>query len=61
MPDGSFWILTDNGFGTKANSTDAMLYLNRYAVDFKSGKMQRLKTNFLHDPKTTRMQLVILI
>jgi len=25
MPDGSYWILTDNGFGSKANSPDAML------------------------------------
>ena len=29
MPDGSYWILTDNGFGSKANSPDTMLYLNR--------------------------------
>jgi hypothetical protein len=50
MPDGSFWILTDNGFGSKANSPDAMLYLNRYRVDFKSGEMKRLETIFLHDP-----------
>jgi hypothetical protein len=50
MPDGSFWVLTDNGFGAKANSPDAMLYLNRYGLDFKSGKMQRLETVFLHDP-----------
>ncbi len=50
MPDGSFWILTDNGFGSKANSPDTMLYLNRYAIDFKSGTMKRLETIFLHDP-----------
>ena len=50
MPDGSFWILTDNGFGSKANSPDAMLFLNRYTVDFKSGSMERLETIFLHDP-----------
>lgn len=50
MPDGSFWILTDNGFGSKANSPDSMLYLNRYSVDFKGGTMQRLETLFLHDP-----------
>lgn len=29
MPDGSFWVLTDNGMGNKANSPDSMLYLNR--------------------------------
>ncbi len=50
MPDGSFWILTDNGFGSKANSPDAMLYLNRYRIDFKSGATKRLETIFLHDP-----------
>ena len=50
MPDGTFWILTDNGSGSKANSPDSMLYLNRYGVDFKSGGMKRLETIFLHDP-----------
>ena len=50
MPDGTFWILTDNGFGAKANSPDAMLYLNRYKVDFKGGAMKRLETIFLRDP-----------
>lgn len=50
MPDGTFWILTDNGAGSKANSPDFMLYLNHYQVDFKSGQFKRLKTIFLHDP-----------
>ena len=50
MPDGSFWILTDNGAGSKANSPDFMLYLNHYKVDFKSGVFHRLNTIFLHDP-----------
>lgn len=50
MADGSFWILTDNGSGSKANSPDSMLYLNRYAVDFKGGRMKRLETIFLSDP-----------
>ncbi len=50
MADGSFWILTDNGFGSKVNSPDTMLYLNRYNIDFKSGAMKRLETIFLHDP-----------
>ena len=50
MPDGSYWILTDNGFGSKVNSPDAMLYLNRYAIDFKAGSMKKLETIFLHDP-----------
>lgn len=50
MDDGTFWILTDNGAGAKANSPDFMLYLNHYDVDFKSGKFNRLATVFLHDP-----------
>ena len=50
MPDGTFWILTDNGAGSKANSPDFMLYLNQYKIDFKANKFTRLKTIFLHDP-----------
>ncbi|MGM9425340.1 esterase-like activity of phytase family protein [Hydrogenophaga sp. MI9] len=50
MADGSFWLLTDNGAGSKANSPDFMLYLNRYAIDFKSGQFKRQQTVFLHDP-----------
>jgi hypothetical protein len=50
MSDGSYWVLTDNGFGSKANSPDSMLYLNRYSIDWRSGALQRLQTIFLHDP-----------
>ncbi len=50
MPDGTYWVLTDNGFGSKANSPDAMLYLNHYRIDFKQGTVTPLKTLFLHDP-----------
>ena len=50
MADGSFWILTDNGFGSKANSPDSMLNLNQYQVDFKTGTFRRIDTVFLHDP-----------
>lgn len=50
MADGSYWLLTDNGAGSKANSPDFMLFLNRFAVDFKSGEFKRLQTVFLHDP-----------
>lgn len=50
MPDGTFWVLTDNGFGSKANSADAMLYLNHYDIDFESGQFTRLATVFLSDP-----------
>lgn len=50
MPDGSYWLLTDNGAGSKANSPDFMLYLNQYDVDFDKNTFKHLKTIFLHDP-----------
>ena len=50
MADGSYWLLTDNGAGSKANSPDFMLHLSQYKVDFKSGQFHRLRTVFLHDP-----------
>jgi hypothetical protein len=49
MPDGTFWVLTDNGFGAKANSPDAMLYLNRHRIDWAKGTIERLETVFLND------------
>jgi hypothetical protein len=50
MADGTYWVLTDNGFGSKANSPDSMLYLNHYAIDFASGTVERKNTVFLRDP-----------
>ena len=50
MADGSFWLLTGNGAGSKANSPDFMLHLSHYTVDFQSGQFNRQKTVFLHDP-----------
>jgi hypothetical protein len=50
LSNGVFWVLTDNGFGAKANSPDSMLYLNRYGIDFVSGSVERQETVFLHDP-----------
>jgi hypothetical protein len=50
MADGTYWLLTDNGFGAKANSPDSALYLNRYRVNFEQGSFERLETIFLHDP-----------
>lgn len=48
--DGSWFVLTDNGFGTKANSPDAMLYFHRMAPDFTTGQVERKETVFLRDP-----------
>lgn len=50
MPDGTYWVLTDNGFGDKAGSPDAMLYLTHYRIDFDQGAVTPLETVFLHDP-----------
>lgn len=50
MKDGSYWVLTDNGYGSKANSADAMLVFHRVLPDWKSGSVKRLQTVFLHDP-----------
>ncbi|MBS0291642.1 MAG: esterase-like activity of phytase family protein [Proteobacteria bacterium] len=50
MADGSFWLLTDNGAGAKANSPDFLLHLSQYQVDFKDGTFHRQQTVFLHDP-----------
>lgn len=50
MADGTFWVLTDNGFGAKANSPDAMLFLSRYRIDWARGTVETLETVFLHDP-----------
>ncbi|MCX8998867.1 esterase-like activity of phytase family protein [Rhizobiaceae bacterium BDR2-2] len=48
--DGSVFTLTDNGFGTKANSPDALLFFHRMKPDFAAGAVERLDTVFLHDP-----------
>ncbi|RKE85294.1 esterase-like activity of phytase family protein [Rhizobium sp. AG855] len=50
MPDGSFWSLSDNGFGSKTNSTDAMLMLHHLTFDWDAGAVKVEKTLFLTDP-----------
>jgi hypothetical protein len=50
MPDGTYWVLTDNGFGSKANSPDAALFLSHYKIDWNNGRINRANTVFLHDP-----------
>jgi hypothetical protein len=50
MPDGTFWVLTDNGFGSKANSPDSALFLTQFKMDWDKGNAERLATVFLHDP-----------
>lgn len=48
--DGTFWVLSDNGFGSKANSPDSMLFLNNYRIDWGKGTVERVSTVFLRDP-----------
>ncbi|MDW8311976.1 MAG: esterase-like activity of phytase family protein [Burkholderiales bacterium] len=50
MADGTYWVLADNGFGRKVNSPDAALMLMNYRIDWDSGRVQLLRTVFLHDP-----------
>ena len=50
MEDGKFWSLSDNGFGSKANSTDAMLMLHHLTFDWEAGTVNVEKTLFLSDP-----------
>jgi hypothetical protein len=48
--DGSIYVLTDNGFGSKANSPDAMLFFHRALPDFAAGTVEVKETIFLRDP-----------
>ena len=50
MGDGTFWALSDNGFGSKANSVDAALMLHELKFDWQAGTVDRLTTIFLSDP-----------
>jgi hypothetical protein len=50
MADGTYWVITDNGFGSKANSPDSALYLNNYRMHWDKGTVEHLKSIFLHDP-----------
>ncbi|NGO64555.1 esterase-like activity of phytase family protein [Rhizobium daejeonense] len=50
MEDGTFWSLSDNGFGSKINSSDSMLMLHHIKFDWDAGKVERLETVFLSDP-----------
>ena len=49
-PEGAFYVLTDNGFGTKANSPDALLFFHLMAPNFDTGKVDVKETFFLRDP-----------
>ncbi|MDH2326326.1 esterase-like activity of phytase family protein [Cereibacter sp. SYSU M97828] len=48
--DGSIFALTDNGFGSKVNSPDALLFFHRMTPDFANGTVTRHESVFLRDP-----------
>ncbi len=48
--DGAIYVLTDNGFGSKGNSADAMLFFHRVIPDFAAGTVAVQETVFLSDP-----------
>jgi hypothetical protein len=48
--DGTFDVLSDNGYGTKANSADFNLRIHRIAPDFKTGAVDVLGGITLTDP-----------
>jgi hypothetical protein len=48
--DGSYWVLTDNGFGSRRNSPDALLFVSRIRPDWKHGGVAILEHVFLSDP-----------
>lgn len=50
LGDGTYLVLTDNGFGSAANSRDAMLMVHEAKPDFATGKVAVLNTTFLSDP-----------
>jgi len=48
--DGIWWGLTDNGYGAKGNSADAMVGVHQLRTDWRSGKVAHLGTVWLSDP-----------
>lgn len=50
--DGSYWVVTDNGFGNRRNSADAMLMFHRLRPDFATGAVTIERTIFITDPNS---------
>lgn len=48
--DDTVVALTDNGFGNRQNSPDALLFFHRLSPDFEAGTMEPVETVFLKDP-----------
>lgn len=56
---GAYWVIADNGFGSKANSADAMLAMHRVRPDWKSGAVKLERTVFLSDPQRKLPFLIV--
>lgn len=50
LGDGTYVVLTDNGFGAKANSADAMIMFHIVKPDWETGRVEIVKTIFAKDP-----------
>jgi hypothetical protein len=50
VEDGSFVVLSDNGFGAKNNSGDALLMFHHMVPKWEEGTVERRETVFLSDP-----------
>ncbi|MDB5413137.1 MAG: hypothetical protein JWR10_1472 [Rubritepida sp.] len=50
--DGSYWVVTDNGFGARRNSADSMLMFHRLRPNFTTGAVAVERTIFLSDPNS---------
>ena len=50
LGDDRFLVLTDNGFGSKTNSSDVLLMFNIVKIDWEKGHIGVEKTIFLSDP-----------
>lgn len=48
--NGSLYALIDNGFGSKANSSDVLLSFTRIAPDFETGTVALRERTWLRDP-----------
>lgn len=50
LGQGRFAVLSDNGYGSRANSPDAMLMFHEVQTDWARGQVRRTSTVFLRDP-----------
>jgi hypothetical protein len=48
---GNYWVITDNGFGNRRNSPDALLMFHKIRPNWDNGEVALLQTTFLSDPR----------